>query len=277
MNSPVMNAKLPADIFRLRLKEAIAPENLKQWCARVGIPLSTITGAAQRKTVPAGTTLIDIANASQCSIDWLLGLSDAARRSGPGSTASAETAPTPRVTKASFINGGAVNTAEISAETPAAEAMAPALRDLQDWSGFVQVPVYAMKAPEEHGAFIDEKNLKYTLAFRSEFIRGQLQVSHNNLYCVEIKGTTMEPLLRHGHPALIKPHSSETLREGPYLLRMEGYLMLKHVQRLPGGRLRIWSENQTTSAYQAIEVEWPPAKGVDFQILGRVLWSDRIF
>jgi phage repressor protein C with HTH and peptisase S24 domain len=254
-----MSAKLPADIFRLRLKEAIAPENLKQWCARVGIPLSTLTGAAQRKTVPAGTTLIDIANASHCSIDWLLGLS--------------EQPPRPRVTKETFIERRVANNASTAMTEPGASTR----RDPDDWSGFVQIPVYAMKAPEEHGAFIDEKNRKYNLAFRSEFIRGQLGVAHNNLYCVEIKGISMEPVLRHGHPALIKPHSSETLREGPYLLRMEGYLMLKHVQRLPGGRLRIWSENQSTSAYQAIEVEWPPAKGVDFQILGRVLWSDRIF
>ncbi|HEY4316017.1 MAG TPA: S24 family peptidase [Herbaspirillum sp.] len=262
----MVSAKLPADIFRLRLKEAIAPENLKQWCARVGIPLSTLTGAAQRKTVPAGTTLIEIANAANCSIDWLLGLSEQPRRSMPTRSMEPATLHLPRVTKEQFMERRLVNTA----------LMTPS-RDGKDWSGFVQIPVYAMKAPEEHGAFIDEKNLKYMLAFRDEFIRGQLQVSHNNLYCVEVKGISMEPLLRHGHPALIKPHSSETLREGPYLLRMEGYLMLKHVQRLPGGRLRIWSENQSTSAYQALEVEWPPAKGVDFQILGRVLWSDRIF
>jgi phage repressor protein C with HTH and peptisase S24 domain len=271
-----MSAKLPADIFRLRLKEAIAPENLKQWCARTGIPLSTLTGAAQRKTVPAGTTLIEIAGAANCSIDWLLGLSEQPRRSAPRNADPAQQpAPLqlPRVTKEHFIERRVVNTALM---TPALLDVKDA-KDAKDWSGFVQIPVYAMKAPEEHGAFIDEKNLKYMLAFRSEFIRGQLQVSYNNLYCVEIKGISMEPLLRHGHPALIKPHSSETLREGPYLLRMEGYLMLKHVQRLPGGRLRIWSENQSTSAYQAIEVEWPPAKGVDFQILGRVLWSDRIF
>ncbi|RXZ32714.1 helix-turn-helix transcriptional regulator [Oxalobacteraceae bacterium CAVE-383] len=266
-----MSAKLPADIFQSRLKEAISPENLKHWCARVGIPLSTLTGAAQRKTVPAGTTLIEIANAANCSIDWLLGLSEQpqARRGVPARMPEARPGQLqlPRVTKEQFIERRVVNTA----------LMTPVARDAKDWSGFVQIPVYAMKAPEEHGAFIDEKNLKYMLAFREEFIRGQLQVSHNNLYCVEIKGISMEPLLRHGHPALIKPHSSETLREGPYLLRMEGYLMLKHVQRLPGGRLRIWSENQSTSAYQALEVEWPPAKGVDFQILGRVLWSDRIF
>lgn len=255
----------PSDTFQARLKEAIAPENLKQWCTRVGIPLSTLTGAAQRKTVPAGTTLLDIASASNCSIDWLLGLSDQPKRRLPPRPA--ESPSLPRLTKEHFIERRLVNTALMTAPP----------RDTKDWSDFVQIPVYAMKAPEEHGAFIDEKNLKYMLAFRKEFIRGQLQVSHNNLYCVEIKGVSMEPLLRHGHPALIKPHSSETLREGPYLLRMEGYLMLKHVQRLPGGRLRIWSENQTTSAYQAIEVEWPPANGVDFQILGRVLWSDRIF
>ncbi len=55
-----MSKQFYAEIFQTRLKEAIAPENLKQWCQRVGIPLSTITGAAQRKTVPGDSTLLEL-------------------------------------------------------------------------------------------------------------------------------------------------------------------------------------------------------------------------
>jgi len=239
--------EMHSDIFQTRLKAAIAPENLKQWCARVDIPLSTITGAAQRKAVPTGSTLLEVSKATGCSIDWLLGLTD----------------------QQHVLAAPSLDVPVIGCHKPSLAA--------EDWSDFVQVPMYAVKASAGHGAFVDQEKVKYHLAFRREFITMELQIAHNKLYCVEVDGISMEPVLRHSHPALIEVFEDQALREGPHLLLLEGALLLKNLQRLPGGRLRIWSENQSTNAYQPIELDWPPRDGVDFKILGRVRWSDRIF
>ncbi len=235
-----MDIEILSDTFFSRLREAIAPENLKQWCVRTGMPLSTLTGAAQRKTIPGVPTLVDIAAHTGRSVDWLLGLQ----------------------------------------ESPLIEAIraVTVVEGHAQWSDFVLVPLYAVKASAGHGAFApaDEAVEKH-LSFRRDFIKNELGLKPDALYCIQVSGVSMEPVLRHGHPALIDPNDVDVLTEGPHFLRLEGALLVKNLQRLPGGRLRIWSENQTTSAYHPIEVDWPPKEGVDLAVLGRIRWSDCIF
>lgn len=67
---------LSPDVFQRRLREAIHPEPLKQWCTRTGINLSSLNSAFQRKTIPGGELLAQISLATGRSIDWLVGLSD---------------------------------------------------------------------------------------------------------------------------------------------------------------------------------------------------------
>lgn len=234
-----MNIETLAELFHSRLKETIAPENLKQWCGRTGIPLSTITGAAQRKTVPGAATLVDIAKHTGRSVDWLLGLSE----------------------------GGAAPTAQVT-YTDASD----------DWADFVRIPIYDVQASAGHGSFApgQEKVWKY-LCFRHDFLSKELRITKNHLYCVRVRGVSMEPVLRNGHPVLIDPNDTEILTEGPHFLRLEGALLLKNLQRLPGGRLRIWSENQTSKTYRDIEMDWPARDGVDLHIFGRIRWSDQTF
>lgn len=244
------------EVFEDRLKAAIRPEPLKHWCERVGVNHSTLNSALQRRTVPKAEFLIQISLALGKSLDWLLGLTDEpARMLSMGGSVMVEDGPR----ALSPSDGVSFDADEL------------------DWSDFMQVPLYAVRASAGHGAIIDRESVKSHLAFRRDFICNQLQITHNDLFCVEVDGVSMEPVLRHRHPVLIDPHATSIVREGPYLLRLEESLLLKNLQRLPGGRLRIWSENQTTNAYPPIEIAWPAPEGTDISILGRVRWSDIVF
>ena len=245
--------------FEDRLKDAIKPARLKPWCERVGVNHSTLNSAFQRKTIPNAEILVQIGLALGKSLDWLLGLTnEPARMLSLGGAVMVEDGP--RVLPKS-----------------SAEEESGACTDEPDWAEFIQVPLYAVKASVSHGAEIDRENVKSHLAFRHSFILSSLRICHGELYCIEVDGTSMEPALRDGHPALIDPQDIEILREGPYLLHLEGSLLIKNLQRLPGGRLRMWSENQHSNAHPPIEVAWPPAEGVDLTIVGRVRWSDVVF
>jgi phage repressor protein C with HTH and peptisase S24 domain len=233
-----MNTENLSEVFFYRLKEAIAPEKLRPWCERNSIPHSTITGAAHRNAVPGAATLVDVAQRTGRSIDWLLGIG----------------------------------------ENDAPKAATLRLPVNNEWEEFVQIPIYDVQASAGHGSFVSgqERVSKY-LAFRRDFLDKELRISTNGLYCVRVRGVSMEPLLRNGNPVLIDPNDKEVFTEGPHFLRLEGALLLKNLQKLPGGRLRIWSENQSTNAFAPIEVEWPVPDNVDLQIFGRVRWSDTLF
>jgi phage repressor protein C with HTH and peptisase S24 domain len=255
-----MSIEIDATIFEKRTRQAIGNEPLKHWCARIGLPVSTLTGAFQRKSIPKADVLAQISMATGKSINWLLGLTQEAPVTShpPGTAMIGET-------QSNYLIAD-------YPEVPVAEGSARA-----DWSEFIQVPVYAIKASLEHGAYVDRETVKSRLAFCRAFIRDRLLIAHNDLYCIEVEGIGMEPMLRNTHPALVDPADIVNLREGPYFLRLEGGLLLKNLQRMPGGNLRIWSENQSINVHPPIEVAWPPRAGIDFQILGRIRWSDIVF
>lgn len=225
-------------LFETRLKEAIRPETLKAWCERTSVSLATLNTCFQRGTVPKAETLMQIAGLTGRLIDWLVGFSDEDRRFQP--------------------------------------VAMPHTEGDQPWGDFVQIPLYKITASAGHGAHVDQEHVEQYLAFRRDFVQDRLRTSLSGLYCVRVSGVSMEPMLRDGNPVLIEPTGGEIFGEGPYLLRLEGALLLKNLQRLPGGKLRIWSENQS-GAFQRIELAWPAQEDVDVQVLGRVRWSDNVF
>jgi phage repressor protein C with HTH and peptisase S24 domain len=82
---------------------------------------------------------------------------------------------------------------------------------------------------------------------------------------IDIGGSSMEPKLFDGHKALV--HMGETTpRSGrAYVLRQDDELLVKYLQLLPGGILRVSSEN---SAFPTYDIDLSKTDRVS--ILGRV-------
>jgi phage repressor protein C with HTH and peptisase S24 domain len=58
-------------------------------------------------------------------------------------------------------------------------------------------------------------------------------------------------------------------REGIYMLKMEGVPLVKRLQILPGGVVKVVSDNP---AYETFTVRLSDINGRDIAILGRVVW-----
>lgn len=88
----------------------------------------------------------------------------------------------------------------------------------------------------------------------------------------------MEPVLRAGDVILVNRHCATVQHEGVFILVMDGTLLVKRRQSLPGGRIRVSSDNP---AYQALEIDktWlhDETHQVDAgaTIIGRVVWTGR--
>lgn len=82
----------------------------------------------------------------------------------------------------------------------------------------------------------------------------------------------MEPTLRPGDMMLIVKQGAQPVTDGIYVVRLEGTLLVKRLQRLPGNALNVSSDNP---AYKPFIID--RKSDGDFAIVGRVIWAGRRF
>ncbi len=80
----------------------------------------------------------------------------------------------------------------------------------------------------------------------------------------------MEGVLNNRDVILIN-HADNNADSGLFVLRVDGNLVVKRVQRVPGGKLGIFSAND---AYPPFEVDMNK-QTADFAVIGRVVWFGR--
>lgn len=137
---------------------------------------------------------------------------------------------------------------------------------------YALVPLYDVRAAAGHGAVVEEEQVTDSLAFKRQWIHQELHANPADLYLIYVDGESMEPTLRPGDVILVDRRSAQAVpRDGIYVLRMDGSLLVKRLQRLPGHQVRVTSDNP---AYQpfALSLEQP---GDDLAIVGRVVWTGR--
>ena len=84
-------------------------------------------------------------------------------------------------------------------------------------------------------------------------------------------GDSMEPEIRDGDAVFIDITDRETLRDGIYLLVVDGEAYIKRVQKLIGKKIALLSTNK---AYKDIEVNLD--SDIEIRVLGRVIKSLKI-
>lgn len=137
---------------------------------------------------------------------------------------------------------------------------------------FVSVPLYDVRAVAGGGAVIDQEHISDVLQFSEVWIKRELRAAPSDLYLVYVDGESMEPTLRSGDVILLDRRATKPDREGIYILRMDGMLLVKRLQGLPGGMIKVASDNP---AYESFTVRLAEMQGKNFAILGRVVWSGR--
>lgn len=140
-----------------------------------------------------------------------------------------------------------------------------------DLDEFVFVPRYDVAAAAGYGAWNDDEAPMFTVSFRRYWVVNHLKTDPSQLSVISVRGDSMEGVLNDKDLILIN-HQDRDPREGIYVLRIDGQLLVKRVQRLPASQLRVTSTNP---AYEPFTIDLENIPG-DFDIVGKVVWYGRV-
>ena len=140
--------------------------------------------------------------------------------------------------------------------------------------GFIYVPLFDVRVSAGTGSFNDVEAVTAMRPFDAEFIRRDLGISHNELAMSVIIGTSAEPWLHSRDTVLTDLRDREARTEGLHIVRLDGALLLKKLQRLPDRVLRVSSYNE---AYEPFDIKGHEDSDRDFAVIGRVRWGGVTF
>lgn len=143
-----------------------------------------------------------------------------------------------------------------------------------DWSldGYVPIPVLNVEVSAGVGRYPLDQQVKCYNAWRTSYISGR-GLNPANLFEVLVVGDSMEPVINDGDYVLVDTSQKSVGGGAPYVLRINDDLLVKYVQRMPGGQIQISSAN--SAAYPAYTVSEKDVGQHGFQIWGRVIRSAR--
>ena len=220
-----------------RLLEAAQADSRADLARRLGIRPHSVYPAVKRGKIPPAW-LLKIAERFNISVDWLLtGQGDMELR-GPGPEAPA----------------------------PAPEAgTAEALR-----TDYIFIPVYNVQAEAGAGRVPDYEEIVDLLAFKKSWIRQALGARPEDLYLIYIEGDSMEPTLRAGDIVLVHRGRGGPVRDGIHVVRISDSILVKRLQALPGGLIKVISDNP---AFESFTIG--PDHEHELGVIGRVVWAGR--
>jgi transcriptional regulator with XRE-family HTH domain len=135
-------------------------------------------------------------------------------------------------------------------------------------AGLIRVPLQDVDVSAGPGTVADQAAQTGVIAFEKNWLRGELNLSPDQLSLVSVRGDSMEPKISDGDFLLVDHQQNSIQRDGVYVFRCDGYLHVKRLQRQPGGQVRVTSDNPVYEAYTVTLNE----DVTDFRVLGRGTW-----
>lgn len=154
-----------------------------------------------------------------------------------------------------WLAGGTVapaNSAEIKGKPP---------------RSMVAIPILEVAASAGHGAVALREQPSDFLWFNEAWLRQTYGVNPNELKLLASRGESMAPTIAPGSILMVNcGDDARKAGDGIYVVRLEGDILVKRLQRLPGNLIKVSSDNP---AYEPFTVRLDD--GVDFEMLGRVV------
>lgn len=134
-------------------------------------------------------------------------------------------------------------------------------------SGYVKVAVLPTFAGMGGGGNGDGD--RETALISSSLIHHELRGRPSDFLLINVRGDSMEPDFRHGDQLLVDTRDTSPAQPGPFALwdGEWGEYVVKNLERVEGGRVRMFSTNQK---YAASEINHEATK-----IIGRPVWFAR--
>jgi phage repressor protein C with HTH and peptisase S24 domain len=148
------------------------------------------------------------------------------------------------------------------------ERTAEGLRGQPPSGDYITMPRGEVRLGSKRGGRLRTPQIVDVISFAPRWLRSRLTVDPERLILLEVSGDAMEPTLRHGDLALADLRENHARVDGLYVLRQNGDLAVKRLQRRGvGARLIVRSDN---FAYPPMEI---PAAQI--KIVGRVIWMGK--
>lgn len=250
--------------FQERLKSLIGPRPYA-WAAKHNWPKGSLQSLLEETTQPQRKTLDRLVEVTGCSREWLEhGIGEPFPGKEGGTIQVARNVPTPPVPEPAQLHvEGTVSIAD------AMEAHYAEWAATVDKSEFIPIRYFkSIRAAAGHGAVIESETAD-ALLFRRDFVERMLHARPSQLALIRVTGDSMQGTLASGSTVMIHVGLTGPL-EGVYVIRANDALIIKRLQTMPGGVLRVISDNKAYPAYEVDPSKVPPA---DFQVLGKVVWN----
>ncbi len=137
---------------------------------------------------------------------------------------------------------------------------------------FVLVERYDATAGMGASEEVVPDEVKEPLQFRKKYLSSR-GMKVEDVCLINVAGDSMMPTLMDGDTLLIHRRMTNIHDEGIYCIRLDGGLMVKRLQRIPGG-VKIISDN--TSKYEPIVLDLNnEVTQREFSVIGRMRWFAR--
>lgn len=147
------------------------------------------------------------------------------------------------------------------------EKQPPPRHEAQDT---LYIPIYDLTVTMGDGGFNGDHppEILSRIPFPEDFLMENLNAKGQDLFCTKVIGDSMEPFARSGD-LIIVDRSKTTPGDGYYVLNIDGALLFKKIQFIPG-RLRVISENADYETYTLTQED-----AVNVTIIGRAIFCMR--
>ena len=199
--------------FANRFQRAIGAEAVYAFGRRAGVSDTSLRSYLKGSSVPSIDKAVMLAEAASVRLQWLV--------TGTGPMQDVEA-----IAGAGTVAGG----------TFAADE-------------FVAIPLVDAEVSAGPGVLAREEDVREVVAFDRQWLRSKLGSNPNDLSLVTVKGDSMAPTLMDGDTIFVDRQVSE-LRDGIYVFQMDGDLLVKRLQKLPGSLVSVISDNPMFPAFQ---------------------------
>jgi len=143
-------------------------------------------------------------------------------------------------------------------------------RDSAPGPAAVAVPLLDVGASAGAGAAVEGERARAHVAFDPAWLRKVASGGPDGLSIIRVEGDSMLPTLAHGDEILVdRCDGRQRLRDGIYVLRLEGALMVKRLAFNPV------SKNVTISSDNDAYPSWPDCDPGAVELVGRAVWVGR--
>jgi phage repressor protein C with HTH and peptisase S24 domain len=133
----------------------------------------------------------------------------------------------------------------------------------------VTIPFYDVEASAGHGALVESDQYEKLITFSPDYIRNEIGVNPNNVFLMLARGDSMYPTIKDGAMIMVEK-DLEHLNDGIFVLRLNNALLVKRLNILPTGTIKVLSDNKM---YEPYEIDAKLLEADNVEVLGRVVWS----